>query len=200
MLAICCSLSVARYHNFWYHNFWYLDVVTKVCYESLISESCERSPARPPAPGFLFGQSTASGKAEPMQPAWRKRLRAQEQRRNETHTHYLWRDAGESLEHVRERFRRWSSWDAPMRTTITSSFAGSGDGDVGCPESLVISLLFPCSSLFRILPFRQMSLFILTFLQILAVAPPPLQGFTGRGSQWNTVSRPNTDHGLANLL
>jgi hypothetical protein len=42
-----------------------------------------------------------------------------------------------------------------------------------------ISLLFPCYSLFRILPFRQMSLFILTFLQILAVAPPPLQGFTG---------------------
>jgi len=33
-------------------------------------------------------------------------LRAQEQRRNETHTHYLWRDAGESLEHVRERFHR----------------------------------------------------------------------------------------------
>jgi len=41
-----------------------------------------------------------------MQPTWRKRLRAQEQRRNETHTHYLWRDAGESLQHERERFRR----------------------------------------------------------------------------------------------
>ncbi len=41
-----------------------------------------------------------------MEPAWRKRLRAQEERRNETHTHYLWRDAGESLEDVRERFRR----------------------------------------------------------------------------------------------
>ncbi len=51
-------------------------------------------------------------------------------------------------------------------------------------ELPVISLLFPCSSLFLILPFRQMSLFILTFLQISAVAPPPLQGFTGRGSQW----------------
>jgi len=46
-------------------------------------------------------------------------------------------------------------------------------------ESLLISLLFPCSSLFRSLPFRRMSLFILTFLQILAVPPPPLQGFTG---------------------
>ena len=41
-----------------------------------------------------------------MEPAWQKRLRAQEERRNETHTHYLWRDAGESLEDVRERFRR----------------------------------------------------------------------------------------------
>ena len=35
-----------------------------------------------------------------------KRLKAQEQRRNETRTHYLWRDIGESLEEVRERFRR----------------------------------------------------------------------------------------------
>ena len=35
-----------------------------------------------------------------------KRLQAQEQRRNETRTHYLWRDAGESLDEVRERFRR----------------------------------------------------------------------------------------------
>ena len=41
-----------------------------------------------------------------MEPAWRKRLRAQEERRNETHTHYLSRDAGETLEDVRERFRR----------------------------------------------------------------------------------------------
>jgi len=41
-----------------------------------------------------------------MQPTWRKRSRAQEQRRNETLTHYLWRDAGESLKDVRERFRR----------------------------------------------------------------------------------------------
>ena len=41
-----------------------------------------------------------------MEPAWHKRLRAQEERRNETHTHYLRRDAGESLEDVRERFRR----------------------------------------------------------------------------------------------
>ena len=35
-----------------------------------------------------------------------KRLKAQEQRRNETRTHYLWRDTGESLQQVRERFRR----------------------------------------------------------------------------------------------
>ena len=33
-------------------------------------------------------------------------LNAPEQRRNETRTHYLWRDLGESLEEVRERFRR----------------------------------------------------------------------------------------------
>jgi hypothetical protein len=33
-------------------------------------------------------------------------LEAQEQRRNETRTHYLWRDIGESIEEVRERFRR----------------------------------------------------------------------------------------------
>jgi len=66
-----------------------------------------------------------------------------------------------------------------------------------------ISLLFPCYSLFRILPFRQMSLFILTFLQILAVAPPPLQGFTG-GEPWHPLwGAPlgaNTDNGLSNLL
>jgi hypothetical protein len=35
-----------------------------------------------------------------------KRLQAQEQRRNETRTHYLWRDIGEGLDEVRERFRR----------------------------------------------------------------------------------------------
>ena len=35
-----------------------------------------------------------------------KRVQAQEQRRNETRTHYLWRDMGESLQEVRERFRR----------------------------------------------------------------------------------------------
>jgi hypothetical protein len=36
----------------------------------------------------------------------RNRLQVQEQRRNETRTHYLWRDIGEGLEAVRERFRR----------------------------------------------------------------------------------------------
>jgi hypothetical protein len=41
-----------------------------------------------------------------MQPVRHKRLQAQEQRRNETRTHYLWRDTGESIEEVRERFRR----------------------------------------------------------------------------------------------
>jgi hypothetical protein len=41
-----------------------------------------------------------------MQPVRHKRLAAQEQRRNETRTHYLWRDTGESIEEVRERFRR----------------------------------------------------------------------------------------------
>jgi hypothetical protein len=41
-----------------------------------------------------------------MQPVRHKRLQAQEQRRNETRTHYLWRDMGESIEQVRERFRR----------------------------------------------------------------------------------------------
>ena len=35
-----------------------------------------------------------------------KRLKTQQQRRNERRTHYLWRDMGESLEEVRERFRR----------------------------------------------------------------------------------------------
>jgi hypothetical protein len=35
-----------------------------------------------------------------------KRLQAQQQRRNETRIHYLWRDIGEGLEEVRERFRR----------------------------------------------------------------------------------------------
>jgi hypothetical protein len=41
-----------------------------------------------------------------MKPARHKRLQAQEHRRNETRTHYLWRDTGETLEEVRERFRR----------------------------------------------------------------------------------------------
>ena len=47
-------------------------------------------------------------------------------------------------------------------------------------ESQVISLLFPCYSLFRILPFRRMSLLVLAFLQILAVPPPPLQDLQGK--------------------
>ena len=41
-----------------------------------------------------------------MKPVRHKRLNAQEQRRNETRTHYLWRDLGESVDEVRERFRR----------------------------------------------------------------------------------------------
>ena len=41
-----------------------------------------------------------------MKPGRHKRLNAQEQRRNETRTHYLWRDLGESVDEVRERFRR----------------------------------------------------------------------------------------------
>ena len=41
-----------------------------------------------------------------MKPIRHKRLNAQEHRRNETRTHYLWRDMGESLQQVRERFRR----------------------------------------------------------------------------------------------
>jgi hypothetical protein len=36
----------------------------------------------------------------------KKRLNAQAQRRNQVRTHYLWRDMGESIEDVRERFRR----------------------------------------------------------------------------------------------
>ena len=41
-----------------------------------------------------------------MKPVRHRRLRAQEQRRSETRTHYLWRDIGESLDEVRKRFRR----------------------------------------------------------------------------------------------
>ena len=41
-----------------------------------------------------------------MKPVPGKRLKAQQQRRNERRTHYLWRDMGESLDEVRERFRR----------------------------------------------------------------------------------------------
>jgi hypothetical protein len=41
-----------------------------------------------------------------MKPVKSKRLKAQEQRRNATRTHYLWRDADESLEEVHQRFRR----------------------------------------------------------------------------------------------
>jgi hypothetical protein len=41
-----------------------------------------------------------------MKPVPHKRLHAQEQRRHETRTHYLWRHTGESLDEVRQRFRR----------------------------------------------------------------------------------------------
>jgi hypothetical protein len=41
-----------------------------------------------------------------MKPAVEKRVRALEQRRKQTRIHYLWRDMGESLDDVRERFRR----------------------------------------------------------------------------------------------
>ena len=41
-----------------------------------------------------------------MKPVRHKRLQAQEQRRNEARIHYLWRDTDETLEEVRERFRR----------------------------------------------------------------------------------------------
>ena len=41
-----------------------------------------------------------------MKPVWHKRLKAAEQRCEGTRTHYLWREKGESREHVRERFRR----------------------------------------------------------------------------------------------
>jgi hypothetical protein len=41
-----------------------------------------------------------------MKPVRDKRLEAQEQLRSETRTHYLWREVGESLDEVRERFRR----------------------------------------------------------------------------------------------
>ena len=41
-----------------------------------------------------------------MKPVRTRRLKAQEQRRDEKCTHYLWRDIGESLDEVRERFRR----------------------------------------------------------------------------------------------
>jgi hypothetical protein len=41
-----------------------------------------------------------------MKPARHQRLQAQEERRSETRMHYLWREVGESVEEVRERFRR----------------------------------------------------------------------------------------------
>jgi hypothetical protein len=41
-----------------------------------------------------------------MKPVRHRRLQTQEQRRDQKRTHYLWRDMGESLEQVRERFRR----------------------------------------------------------------------------------------------
>jgi len=41
-----------------------------------------------------------------MKPVRHKRIQAQEQRRDRKRTHYLWREMGESLDEVRERFRR----------------------------------------------------------------------------------------------
>jgi hypothetical protein len=41
-----------------------------------------------------------------MKPVRHTRMQAQEQRRDQKCTHYLWREMGESLDEVRERFRR----------------------------------------------------------------------------------------------
>ena len=41
-----------------------------------------------------------------MKPVRPQRLQAQEQLRDQKRTHYLWREMGESLDEVRERFRR----------------------------------------------------------------------------------------------
>ena len=41
-----------------------------------------------------------------MRPLLEKRVKTIEQGRRQGRTHYLWRDMGESLEHVRERFRQ----------------------------------------------------------------------------------------------
>jgi broad specificity phosphatase PhoE len=41
-----------------------------------------------------------------MQAVRHKRLQAQEDLRHAARTHYLWRERGESLQEVRERFRR----------------------------------------------------------------------------------------------
>jgi len=41
-----------------------------------------------------------------MSTARRKRLKAQERRHNGKRTHYLWRDMGESLCEMRQRFHR----------------------------------------------------------------------------------------------
>ena len=41
-----------------------------------------------------------------MKPVQDQRMQAQEQRRDQKRTHYLWREIGESVQEVRQRFRR----------------------------------------------------------------------------------------------
>ncbi len=95
--------------------------------------------------------ATVSAKAEPMEPACRPGVSARERSKNGAMKRTPITCGGTQAKVSRtcgSVFAGWSSWDAPMRTTTTSSFAGSGDREVG-HESLVISLLF--SLLFPVL-------------------------------------------------
>ncbi len=118
-----------------------------------------------------------------MEPAWQKRLRAQEERRNEPHTHYLWRDAGESLDDVRERFRRMVELGPRCERRLHHLSLGVVIATLG-HESLHPTG-FPCYFLFLPVPDPGISADVLAgthFFAGFGCRPPPFTGICRQGS------------------
>jgi hypothetical protein len=98
-----------------------------------------------------------------------ERLKAQEQRRNGTRTHYLWGETGESLYEVRKRFWRILEEGRAPENDVTSSCAGNGHRSALHPQ-------FPALSLFRpLLFFRSFPSFARVFAAF-CISRPPFAG------------------------
>jgi hypothetical protein len=99
-------------------------------------ESC-RKPGRKSAPGFLHGAFTQARSS--LRPPT-SHPKPQEQRRNETRTHYLWKDLDESLEEVGERFRRMVNEGRVDENNDYIIFADNADRAVSAGQFPVLSL------------------------------------------------------------